>query len=304
MDYQLGIDVDPAELIALRWHARPFALTSKRRVASAVSGLHASRFRGRGVDYLESRNYQHGDDIRNMDWRVTARTGKAHTKIYQEERERPVLLMLDLNGSMFFGTRTRLKSVAAAQVAALFSWATTGRGDRIGALAFGDGDFHESRPTGGRRGAMAMIRSLSQWYQPVVRPTTGHGLGVALERVRRVLRPGSMVVLISDFYSCDDTVERHLNRIRQHNDMLAIRVHDRLEEVAPPPGRYTISDGVKVGTLKAGTAQRRQDYQAWFAERRQQVADLLTRRNIPLIDIDSGLDPVEQLMTGFRVVGQ
>lgn len=304
MTYTSGIDIDPAELISLRWHSKPFALTSKRRVASAVSGLHTSRFRGRGVDYLESRNYQPGDDIRNMDWRVTARTGKAHTKIYQEERERPVILMLDLNGSMFFGTRVRLKSVAAAHVAALFTWATTGRGDRIGALAFGHGDVAERRPTGGRRGALAMVRSLTQWYEPTPRPTHEIGLADALERLRRVVRPGSMIVLISDFYSADAGVERHLNGIRQHNDVLAVRIHDQLEHQAPPPGRYAISDGTAVGLLRTHAKARRDAYEQWFAEKRNAVTNLLTRRNIPLIHVDAGLDPVEQLTVGFKVGGR
>ena len=297
-----GIDIDADELIGLRWQARPFALTSRRPVASAVSGLHASRFRGRGVDYLESRNYQPGDDIRNMDWRVTARTGRAHTKIYQEERERPVILMLDLNGSLFFGTRVRLKSVAAAQAAALLAWATTLSGDRIGALAFADGDMHEMRPTGGRKGALALIRALCAWYAPVPRPVASSGLGDALERARRVVRPGSMLVLISDFYSADPTAERHLMRLREHNDVLALRLLDPMEQAPPPPGRYPITDGERHGLLRTASRQRREQYRQWAHERQQAIDQMFIRRGVPVVDLRNDASVVDQLAGGLRAV--
>jgi len=117
-----GIHLAPAELIALRPRCHALMLPMHRPAASALAGAYRSRYRGRGVDFVESRNYQPGDDIRNMDWRVTARTGRAHTKVFQEERERPVLVMLDAGPSLYFGTRQRLKSVAAGQLAAAIAW--------------------------------------------------------------------------------------------------------------------------------------------------------------------------------------
>ena len=126
-----GIHLDASELIALRPRCNALCLPMHSPAASALAGAYRSRFRGRGVDFLESRNYQPGDDIRNMDWRVTARTGKPHTKIFQEERERPVLIVLDAGPSLFFGTRRQLKSVAAGKMAAAIAWAAVRRGDRI-----------------------------------------------------------------------------------------------------------------------------------------------------------------------------
>src|SRR5215813_1795413 len=123
------------DLIAMRLRARRFARPATR-VAGHRSATHGSRFRGRGVDYVESRGYQPGDDIRQMDWRVTARTGRPHTKVFQEEREQSILLVVSHNASMRFGTRVRFKSVQAARAAALVAWAAALGGDRIGALGY------------------------------------------------------------------------------------------------------------------------------------------------------------------------
>jgi uncharacterized protein (DUF58 family) len=125
-----GIHLSAAELIALRPRCHALRLPMRQPAASALAGAYRSRFRGRGVDFVESRNYQPGDDIRNMDWRVTARTGRPHTKVFQEERERPVLIVLDASPSLFFGTRKMLKSVAAGKLAAAVAWAAVRRGDR------------------------------------------------------------------------------------------------------------------------------------------------------------------------------
>jgi Uncharacterized conserved protein (some members contain a von Willebrand factor type A (vWA) domain) len=124
-------------LVNTRRHVRLFNLTAIKKATSAISGLHDSRFRGRGMDYLESRAYQAGDDIRNMDWRVTARTGIAHTKLFQEERERPIYLLVDNNPSMRFATRGQFKSVIAAQIAAALGWSAVQQGDRVGVMTFG-----------------------------------------------------------------------------------------------------------------------------------------------------------------------
>ncbi|MDX1654777.1 MAG: DUF58 domain-containing protein, partial [Candidatus Competibacteraceae bacterium] len=178
-------------MIRLRLQA-PALVGGTRRALSASAGLHASRFRGRGIDFQESRNYQPGDDIRNMDWRVTARTGRPHTKLYREERERPVILLIDTGPTLFFGTRVAFKSVIAARAAALIGWAAVAAGDRVGASFFGAGPHGELRPLGGRRGALGLIRILADRLQPGDRPEPlpGDGLGAALGRVRRVARPG------------------------------------------------------------------------------------------------------------------
>ncbi len=149
------------DLIELQRHAGKIDLTHARSARARLAGNHLSRFRGRGMDYQESRAYQAGDDARSMDWRVTARTGKPHVKLYQEERERPVVLFLDLNPGMFFGSRGMLKSVVAARAAALIAWAAAAHGDRIGGLLF-NGGYCDLQPRGGKHGVLRLIRQIGR----------------------------------------------------------------------------------------------------------------------------------------------
>jgi len=237
-----GIHLEAAELIALRPRCSALLLPMHSPAASALAGAYRSRFRGRGVDFVESRSYQPGDDIRNMDWRVTARTGRPHTKIFQEERERPVLIVLDASPSLFFGTRTRLKSVAAGYLAAAIAWTAVKRGDRVGAFLFAPDGHREMRPAGGRRGAMHVIQGLVEWLDPDRAHEGTEDLAAALQRVRHAVRPGSLVLVISDFFGLDENCNRHLSRLRQHNDVIGCQIVDPAEETLPT-GRYPITDG-------------------------------------------------------------
>jgi len=212
------------------------------------------------VDFVESRSYLPGDDIRNMDWRVTARTGKPHTKIFQEERERPVLVVVDASPSLYFGTRTRLKSVAAGQLAAAIAWAAVRRGDRIGAFLFAPDKHRELRPAGGRRGAMRVIQGLVDWLNPELAHQGQEPLSVSLERVRHTVRPGSLVLIISDFFNLDEQCHRHLSRLRQHNDVIGCQIMDPAEQVLPA-GRFPISDGEHSAMLDTHQQKSRSQFE-------------------------------------------
>lgn len=294
-----GVDVDLDDLIRLRMQTRGLQYGTRRKVSSAVAGIHLSRFRGRGVDYQESRSYQHGDDIRNMDWRVTARTGKPHTKLFQEERERPVILLLDCNSSMFFGTRTRLKSVQATRLAALVAWATVRHGDRIGAFSFRQHKHQEIKPVGGKRGALRLLSALKDWYQPRQQfsELEPGSMAHALKRLRRLARPGTMVFIISDFYAWSDDCQRHLNRLAQHNDIFGFQVYDQLEMALPEAGSYGISDGSNRGIINTSRKSSLQAFEA-FSEHTKEVAKQAMRQSqAPLIQLatdDSVVDALRQ----------
>ena len=141
-----GVYAELADLIALRYGARNLQIGKRKRALSVLAGPNKSNFRGRGIDFEEVRGYQPGDDIRTIDWRVTARTGSAHTKLFREERERPVLLVVDQRNSMFFGSQHCFKSVLAAQLASLLAWSALNNGDRVGGLVFNDNQHREFRP--------------------------------------------------------------------------------------------------------------------------------------------------------------
>jgi uncharacterized protein (DUF58 family) len=272
-----------------------------RPAASALAGAYRSRFRGRGVDFVESRNYQPGDDIRNMDWRVTARTGRAHTKVFQEERERPVLILLDASPSLYFGTRTRLKSVAAGYLASAIAWTAVKRGDRIGAFLFAPGRHHELRPAGGRRGAMRVINGLVDWLAPGQEYQGEPSLSESLQRVRHVLRPGSLVLVISDFYNLDEDCNRHLSRLRQHNDVIGCQILDAAEETLPI-GRYPISDGVHSDLLDTGRDRARRDFQDMSRHHSEDPKRMFMRHQCGWVTMRTHDDPVDVLGRDLRVL--
>ena len=286
------------ELIKLRLRAKGLRLRGQQMATSVISGAHHSRFRGRGMDYQESRCYQPGDDIRNMDWRVTARSGKPHTKLYQEERERPVVVVIDLGPSMFFGTRNCLKSVQACRAAALLGWATINQGDRIGALIF-NGKHQELQPSGGQRGVLRLIRHLNEAGDPAKGTTNSahaDGLNHALKRLYRVARPGSLIFIISDLYNINDNTDQLLLGLRQHNDLITLQMLDPLELEPPPPGSYGITDGTHSGwfnTYQRGGSE-------WLGHYHQRINEVIQRRGIPLLRLSTTDDVAAKLRLFFN----
>ena len=296
-----GIHLSAPELIALKPRCNALSLPMHSPAASSLAGAYRSRFRGRGVDYVESRHYLPGDDIRNMDWRVTARTGRAHTKIFQEERERPVLVVVDASPSLYFGTRTRLKSVAAGQLAAAIAWAAVRRGDRIGAFLFTSDDRRELRPTGGRRGAMRVIQGLVDWLNPETVHQGHKPLSESLERVRHAVRPGSLVIIISDFFNLDEQCHRHLSRLRQHNDVIGCQVMDPAEEFLPA-GRFPISDGENSAMLDTHQERSRQQFDQMSNEHGAIPRRMFQRHKCGWMVLKTSDDPVEVLGRELRLL--
>jgi uncharacterized protein (DUF58 family) len=290
-------------MVETRHHARQFNLTSIKKASSAISGLHDSRFRGRGMDYQESRIYQAGDDIRNMDWRVTARTGNAHTKLFQEERERPIYLVVDANSSLHFGTKTQFKSVLASKVAALLGWSSVQQGDRIGVLTFGINGVHIGKATAGKRGMMAMMSHLIKAFEP--RDTKNnhvaeqHNLDQALKQLRTIIRPGSLVILVSDFYALGDDAKKHLLQLRKHNDVLAIKVSDPFENQMPLPALYGVKTDQRPRVLDSKNSRMQVKLQAKQQSHIQALKDNIIKAGVPLIPIQTNDMWVNTLKNGL-----
>ncbi len=282
------------DLIAMRLRARRFARPSAR-VSGNRAATHGSRFRGRGVDYVESRGYQPGDDIRQMDWRVTARSGRPHTKLFQEEREQSILLIIDTNPSMRFGTRVRFKSVQAARTAALLAWASVQSGDRIGALAFGSGFIGEVKPNGGPRGALRVLRALVEWDAVASNSIATTPLSQALNRAHRIARPGSRVILLTDGFSADAAAEAPLSLLAEHCDVAAILLSDPLEMAAPPPARYALRGDTGRVMLDFGVERMRAQWPLLFAEHRDAAIAMLRRRALRWTLLDTPSEPESAL---------
>lgn len=287
-DSENGVHVALDELLAMSAQARGSSLAEVRRSAAARTGLHTSRWRGRGVDFRESRIYQAGDDIRHMDWRVTARSGRPHTKLFEEEREHGLLLMIDLNPGMHFGTRVRFKSVQAARVASLLAWMASTAGDRVGALGFGGGIQHEVKPASGRRGVLQVLRALRDWDHAA--NAQQESLGSALERARRLLRPGTRLILISDGFSADDGAWPALARCAGRHELGCVLVSDPLEHVPPPPGRYAISSAGIRQTLDFAEKNLRAQWPQPFANVRERLRSEFTRLGGRVVEVATDAD--------------
>ena len=259
-----GIVPSLRELLALRGIAQ--GRRGARRGAFASSGHALSTMRGRGMEYAESREYARGDDARHIDWRLTARSGRAHTKLFQAERERLTLVIADTAPALYFGTRTRFKSVQAARAGALAAWIAVRDGDRIAALR---GSLKEPpvAPASGPRGALRVLDALVRWYaQP---PQDDAGLGVALDHALRLLRPGSRMVLLADPGSVLALGERRWPALAAHHECIVLLLCDALE-LAPPQARlpFALAQGrVELALDAAATRQR------WDSQFRQRLDD-------------------------------
>jgi len=259
------------------------------RIRSQMIGGHLSRFRGRGMEFDEARPYQPGDDVRTLDWRVTARTGQPHTKLYREERERAVLCWVDFRAPMRFATRGRFKSVQAAQAAGLLAWAGRSQGDRLGGLAFSEAGHQELRPMGGDEGVLRLLGMLSDYSAlPVETSDSEHRRGAilnALVRLRRVARPGSLIFLLSDFRGLNNRCETHLSALARHNDLVLLHLYDPLEAALPASGRYRFTDGKRTRTLDCADKLQQRKHQERFQFRRQKLEELSRRHRMHLIPL-------------------
>jgi uncharacterized protein (DUF58 family) len=295
------VRVKLSTLIGLNREAGGLPLISNS-VKAQMAGGHLSAFRGRGMEYHESRPYQPGDDIRSIDWRVTARSGQTHTKIYREERERPVLLWLDLSRSMFFGTQVCFKSVLASKLAALLAWSSVQHGDRLGYLVFSEQQHIEFRPTRGKRAALQFIQQLEQHraWDMDDGDVGEHKAGLhALQRLRQVARPGSLLVLLSDFRFLDEDCRGQLVEMARHNDIVMIHTFDPFECALPAPGYYRLTDGEHSVEIDTSISDIREQYRLRYDEQQQALRRLCNELGLFQIDIATDGDMLAELKSGL-----
>ncbi|WP_255875556.1 DUF58 domain-containing protein [Microbulbifer elongatus] len=288
-------------LVRLRHIARQLRLFKPRVNRSDQAGNLLTRYRGRGMNFEEVRYYQPGDDVRSIDWRVTARTGKTHTKLFQEERERPVVILLDLRSPMFFGSQNAFKSVAACSIASALSWAGLQHGDRIGALIFDDNDVNTVRPRRSHHAVLAAIHGMVESAGALDSPIPSNGsqsLSTLLEEARRVARPGSAVFLISDCHDLDQSCEQALYSLTRHADLQVLRVTDPLEQQLPDQA-VTISDGRQRTFLGKGNQGMRQVFARHQQQVRENAAQLCRRLRLPLLDFDNTQPVVPRLLATY-----
>ena len=262
------------------------------RIRAQQSGAYVSGFKGRGMEFDEARLYQPGDDIRNIDWRVTARTGKTHTKVFREERERPVFIAVDDRATMHFATRGVFKSVVAAKFAALLAWMAQHHGDRVGGQRFSDSQCRELKPQNGRH---AVLQLLNMLIKPEPANSNQVSFEHALARLCQHARPGSRVYLISDFRGFNEQTASNLSKLSRHCDVVLIFIYDPLEKTLPNQGRYRFTDEQRDVLVDTADKQRLQAYQQRFADRWQRLQTFSKKNAIQLIQCSTLEDPLQQL---------
>lgn len=299
------VKVTASELIALN---RSTAIMRKRprRPKASQAGDYTSTIKGRGMEFDESRLYQAGDDIRNMDWRVTARTGKPHTKLFREERERPVFVWVDYRAPMFFATKGVFKSVFVAKAAALIGWCAIQQGDRIGGLIFSDQGHHELKPESGKQGVLHLINRLVNdpaWDQntaeelsnkPQKQDQKQTSIKKAMMRLNRLVRPGSLVYMLSDFRGLEE-LQSEVARLSKHCEVVLLPIHDVLEESLPVNGTFRLSHNDQDLIINTHDKSHLDQYQQHYQQHTEFLEELAARYRMQLISCLTTDDPIKKL---------
>ncbi len=298
--YANPVKAELAELVAYKRYEKMLPLQADTSRAHQA-GSFLSPFRGRGMEFVEARPYQAGDDIRHLDWRLTARIGKPHSKIFQEERERMVFFWVDLHPTMFFATCGAFKSVIASHLAALIAWNGARQGHRVGGIITSPTHHTEVRPRQGVKGVLHFFRQLvahPAWEQTA--PTSSSVTAETFMRLRRVVKPGSVIFLLSDMRRLTSENELQLRQMARNSDIVICHIFDRLEKSLPPAGSYRLTDGQTETTIHTGNTNFSRRYENAFELRKEYLHALSMKQQLHLVSVATDCDLVHTIRNGLR----
>jgi uncharacterized protein (DUF58 family) len=294
-----GVYVSFDDLLALEFRGRKVSFLPRQPVHSLLSGRFASRMRGRGLNFEEIRDYRSGDDVRQIDWKVTARLQKPHVRVFNEERDRQALLIVDQRLSMFFGSRRAMKSVAAAEAGAIGAWRILGAGDRVGAIVFNDREVAEFRARRSRSTVLQILMAIVAYNRSLgvnggisVSPAM---LNKALQQAQRRALHDAAVIIISDFDGADDETRRMIGAMARHNDVVALLVHDPLQSDLPASASMTVTDGNLQIHLEVGRESVRQNISQASQERLKGVFAWTQELGVPVLPLSAAEETAQQL---------
>lgn len=290
-----GVHTNLSKLQRLRYAAHSIPANKKMANSSVSSGQHKSKALSRGMEFEEVRIYQAGDDVRNIDWRVTARTQTTYTKSYRDEKEKPIITLVDQRRSLFFGSQNCFKSVYAAELAAFINWSTLKRGDRAGGLVLSSLEIHETRPSRSHK-------AINQWLQLLAKTNQSikldakikePSLNDALQQLNRVARSGTECFIISDFYDVNKETEKQLYLLKRHNPVTLIWLVDPLELQLPEVSQVTLSNGIHKSSMMIDNKIRKAQAD-WIHQKQESLYNLSIRLNINFIqtEINQALNSV------------
>jgi uncharacterized protein (DUF58 family) len=279
---------------------RHIQIRTSHLVSDALAGQYHSAFKGRGMEFEEVRPYQVGDEIRTIDWNVSARVGEPHVKLFREERELTVMLAVDLSGSQSFGTQQQLKRELLAEIAATLAFSAIRNNDKVGLICFTDRVEKFVPPRKGPKHVLRIVRELL-----ALKPEgSGTAVGPAIEELARVLRKRGVVFVLSDFM--DDGYERALRTASRRHDVIPILVSDRREEELPNVGlvEFTDAETGRRTVIDTGRRRVRDRFAAQAGNRRKELASMFRRMRMDPIEVRTGESFVDPLTAYFRRRGK
>jgi uncharacterized protein (DUF58 family) len=289
------------ELMGWRFHVKHRQLNNVQKVMDQISGQHHSLRKGSGMVFSEVRQYQPGDDIRHIDWRVSARTGKVHTKLFSEEHEKPILVISEQSPSLFFGSQVRLKSAQVLNLASILGWTALQQGDAVGGLAFSPGHLAWIAPKRQQKTWLHWLQQAAKLQQGLQTPgkSQPHFWQQATTQLLKTVKPGSKLFLIGDLFSLNEATLNNLQRLRKHSDISAIHVYDALEKELPALGWLSLSDGAfdsPALTIDSSLPITRQHYREQFEQAGVQATQRFRQHGIPLTLVSAQEAPLAALL--------
>ncbi|TRZ42009.1 DUF58 domain-containing protein [Robertkochia solimangrovi] len=297
-EYPADIFISLKEMLHLEHTGKNISLLARNQpVNSVLGGRHASRIRGRGLDFEEVRTYVNGDDVRTIDWKVTARTKKTHVRVYKEEKEKPVFIVVDQSKSMFFGSVKKTKAVVAAEIAAIIAFSILNDGDRVGGMVFSDDGTDIVFPKRDRRNIMRFLETI-EMRNHQLRDSDPVDFEVALkeatQRIFNLVTHDFLVIIISDFFRQEESFLKSLARISRHNDVILAKVSDPLE-IKLPDTDVIFGDRQQQVSLISGQDNLRGAYQEAMEKEINQFRDRTKKYRIPVLEFNTAIPIDKQL---------
>jgi len=299
-----GVYVTLSELLKFGYMPKNFSIRPNAAILSKLSGRHQSGMRGRGMDFSEMKQYVQGDDARNMDWKATRRTGKPYIRVYNEERDRNVWLVISQMNSMFFGSKERMKSVSAAHTAALFAFKALETGDRVGAVVYNNDEVKFFKASSSKNNVVQIMKEIER-QNKLLEATNDNNLkvnlGEALKTLSALAKHDDLVVLIGDARAMDEESAKQITRINAHNDVIAVLVTDPMEEEIVRSSSLFFTDGVDTVDVDSSTTNFRDKYKARRESMRDKLSHLSRKNALPIVSVSTESPVLDQLYAQLNV---
>lgn len=301
-----GVYVTLSELLKFGYMPKNFNIRPSGAVLSKLSGRHLSGVRGRGMDFSEMKQYVQGDDTRNIDWKATRRTGKPYIRVYNEERDRNVWLVISQMNSMFFGSKSRMKSVSAAHTAALMAFKALEMGDRVGAVVYNNSEVKFFKATSSKNSVVQMMTEIARQnnlLQARNSDNSKENLAKSLKILSTLAKHDDLVVLIGDGRAMNEETAKHITRINMHNDVIGVLVYDRMEEEIVASKSLFFTDGIETVDVDSSDKQFIQKYRERLRGRKENFQKISRKHALPVLSISTEYHVLEQLHEQLSITG-